>query len=64
MIDSEYRGEWKVILFNHSNNDYKINKGDKIAQAIIQKVEDVSFLDVDSLSDSERGEKGFGSSGK
>jgi len=64
VIDCSYRGEWKVILCNFSQTNHEIKSGDKIAQAIIQKVEDVLFIEVDELSDTERGKKGFGSSGR
>lgn len=62
-IDSDYRGEIMVILVNLSNEDFCIHKGDRIAQAVVQKVWQVDFCEVDSLSRSERGDKGFGSSG-
>ena len=63
MIDSQYRGEIKVLLFNHSTVDHSIRKGDRIAQLIIQKVERVEFFAVDHLEDTARGEGGFGSTG-
>ena len=61
VIDSQYRGEIKVLLFNHSDMDYPINKGDRIAQLLIQKVETVEFIQVDVLDATTRGENGFGS---
>ncbi|MBS3093646.1 dUTP diphosphatase [Candidatus Pacearchaeota archaeon] len=64
VIDSDYRGEIKIILCNHTKNNFKINKGDRIAQAVIQDYYYAEFLEVDELSESSRGEKGFGSSGK
>lgn len=64
VIDSGFRGEWMIGLINLSNEDYKIEKGHKVAQAIIQKKETVKFTEVEELSDSERGEGGFGSSGQ
>ena len=64
VIDSGYRGEIKVCLLNTSDQIVHIHPGDRIAQLIIQKVEDVKFLEVDNLDDSDRGEGGFGSSGE
>lgn len=61
VIDCDYRGEIKVCLL--SQTDHKICKGDKIAQILIQRVDSYQMLEVESLSDSCRGEKGFGSSG-
>ena len=62
-IDSCYRGEVGVILINHGNEDYEVRKGEKIAQAVINKVEIVKIIEVKELSDSSRGEGGFGSTG-
>lgn len=62
-IDSDYRGEIKVILINLGNEDFVINSGDRIAQIIVAPVIQASFEIVDSLSDTERGSNGFGSSG-
>ena len=64
VIDSGYRGEIKVCLLNTSDQIVHIHPGDRIAQLIIQKVEDVKFLEVDNLDDTDRGEGGFGSSGE
>ena len=64
VIDSGYRGEIKVCLLNTSDQMVHIHPGDRIAQLIIQKVEDVEFLEVDNLDDTDRGEGGFGSSGE
>ena len=63
-IDAGYRGELKVILVNHTGIDYEVIKGDKIAQLVIQKVEEAQFVEVDELSNSDRNDKGFGSTGK
>jgi dUTP pyrophosphatase len=63
VIDSGYRGDIGVILFNSQYNSYNISKGDRIAQILIQKVEDFDLVEVDNLDDSERGIGGFGSSG-
>lgn len=64
VIDSGYRGEIKILLFNHSDDAYPIKKGDRIAQLLVQKVERVLFRKVDQLPDSKRGSGGFGSTGK
>ena len=63
-IDADYRGEIGVILINLSDSDFKIDAGDRIAQMIIAKHETVSWKTVDTLDDSFRGDKGFGSTGK
>lgn len=64
LIDSNYRGELKVILINHDpQNSFSIKRGDRIAQLVIMRVEDVSFTGTDSLPETGRGEGGFGSSG-
>ena len=62
-IDSDYRGEIKILLINHSKEDFYIKKNDRIAQGVINKVFEFEFEEVQSLSDSKRGEKGFGSTG-
>ena len=63
-IDAGYRGEVKVILINHDKwKSFKIAKGDRIAQLVIQKVEQVEFIETDKLDDTDRGDKGFGSTG-
>lgn len=62
-IDSDYRGEIKVILINLSNEDFVIDKGDRIAQLIFIKYEKVDFVEVNSLDDTERGQGGFGHTG-
>ena len=64
VIDSGYRGEWKVIIWNSTNEPFEIQAGDKIIQCIIQKFEPAEITEVDSLQESDRGEKGFGSSGR
>jgi dUTP pyrophosphatase len=63
-IDADYRGEIKVILINLSSEAQNINTGDRIAQMIIQKVEQVNIIEVGELNETERGEGGFGHSGK
>ena len=65
LIDSGYRGELKVLLINTDPNEtFEVNKGERIAQLVIQKVEECNFQEVEELPDSERGETGFGSSGR
>tara|TARA_B100000925_G_C21924223_1_gene437320 strand:+ start:520 stop:951 length:432 start_codon:yes stop_codon:yes gene_type:complete len=63
-IDADYRGEICVILVNFSDSDFTIYSGDRIAQMVIAKHENVSWNVVDKLEDSARGDKGFGSTGK
>lgn len=62
-VDSDYRGEIKVNLINHSKTDFVVENGMRIAQFVIAKVENASFEVSDELSSSERGEGGFGSTG-
>ena len=62
-IDSDYRGEIKVILINLGTEDFTVNSGDRIAQMIIAPVIQASFTITDSLSETERGAGGFGSTG-
>lgn len=64
VIDSDYRGECKVVLHNHTKKPYYIKKGDRIAQAIIQDYYKAEFQEVNQLSESERGEGRFGSTGR
>lgn len=64
LIDSNYRGELKAIAINlDPANDIQVHVGDRIAQLVVMKVENVHFDQVEELDDSERGEGGFGSSG-
>ena len=63
-IDSDYRGELKVILFNHGNNDFLINNKDRIAQMILAPVIKIELEQANDLPLSIRGEGGFGSTGK
>ena len=63
-IDSDYRGEVKIILINLGEEDYKISRGERIAQLVVSKVYQAKFLEADNLNDSHRGEGGFGHSGK
>ena len=63
-IDSDYRGEIKVILFNHGNKDFLINNKDRIAQMILTPVIKIELQEADELPETVRGEGGFGSTGK
>ena len=63
-IDSDYRGEIKIILFNHGNKEFIINNKDRVAQMILTPVIKMKFEEVDNLPDSIRGKGGFGSTGK
>lgn len=63
-IDADYRGEIKVGLVNISNEAYTIKPGDRIAQMVFAKHEMVSWLEVELLSETDRGEGGFGHTGK
>ena len=62
-IDSDYRGELQVILINLGNEDFVVKNGDRIAQIIVAPVIQGNFVQVQNLSVTERGEKGFGSTG-
>ncbi len=64
VVDSGYRGEVMVGMINLSNTEYVFEKGDKVAQMLIQKIEHATFEVVEELADTERGATGFGSSGK
>ena len=63
-IDSDYRGEIKVILYNHGNNDFVVNNGDRIAQMILVPIVKMELEETNDLSETIRGEGGFGSTGK
>jgi dUTP pyrophosphatase len=63
-IDSDYRGEVKVILFNFGDADFTINRGDRIAQMIISKVINAELVESSELTESKRGTGGFGHTGK
>ena len=63
-IDSDYRGEIKVILFNHGKNDFLINNRDRIAQIILTRIIKMELQEADELPRTVRGEGGFGSTGK
>ena len=63
-IDSDYRGEIKVILYNHGKEDFLINNKDRIAQMVLAPVIKMNFEETDELPETIRGEGGFGSTGK
>ena len=63
-IDADYRGEIQVILINLSNEDYFVQNGERIAQLVLAKYERIEWQEVSELEESDRGEKGFGSSGR
>jgi dUTP pyrophosphatase len=63
-IDADYRGEIKVILINLSNEKITINNGDRIAQIVFQKIEQAELIQVETLNSTQRGEGGFGHTGK
>ncbi len=63
-IDSDYRGELKVILFNHGSKEFIINNQDRIAQMILMPVLKIDFEEIDDLPETARGSGGFGSTGK
>jgi len=63
-IDSDYRGELKIILFNHGNKDFIINNNDRIAQMVLTPVIKMELEEVDQLPETIRGSGGFGSTGK
>ena len=63
-IDSDYRGEIKVIIFNHGKDDFIIKNGDRIAQMILAPVVKIELVETDKLPETVRGEGGFGSTGK
>lgn len=62
-IDSDYRGELKIILINLGDEDFTINNGERIAQIILAPVTQASFVPAEKLSDTQRGSGGFGSTG-
>jgi dUTP pyrophosphatase len=63
-IDSDYRGEIKVILFNHGNEEFIVKNKDRIAQMVIMPILKIDFEEVDNLPGTQRGTGGFGSTGK
>tara|TARA_B100001741_G_scaffold221733_1_gene183952 strand:+ start:159 stop:596 length:438 start_codon:yes stop_codon:yes gene_type:complete len=63
-IDSDYRGELKIILFNHGNKDFIVNNNDRVAQMVLTPVIKMELEEVDQLPETIRGVGGFGSTGK
>ena len=63
-IDSDYRGEIKIILFNHGSSEFVINNKDRVAQMILAPVNKMDLEEVENLSDTLRGKGGFGSTGR
>ena len=64
VVDSDYRGEFMIVLYNHGAESQTISHGERIAQLVITPVFTPGFVEVDSLSDTERSRGGFGSTGK
>ena len=63
-VDSDYRGELKVIVVNLSNETYTIEPNERIGQFVLNKIEQIEFVEVEELDSTERGEGGFGHTGK
>jgi len=63
-VDSDYRGELKVIVVNLSNEVYTIEPNERIGQFVLNKIEQIEFIEVEELDSTERGEGGFGHTGK
>ena len=63
-VDSDYRGELKVIVVNLSNETYTIEPNERIGQFVLNKIEQIEFIEVEELDSTERGEGGFGHTGK
>jgi dUTP pyrophosphatase len=64
VIDSDYRGELRVVLVNHGREPFAIASGDRVAQLLLQRVERAAFVAGESLDDTGRGQGGFGSTGR
>lgn len=63
VIDADYRGEVKVLLFNHAETDFEIKEGDRIAQLVLERIYTPEVVEVQELEESVRGAGGFGSTG-
>lgn len=63
VIDADYRGQVKVLLFNHSEEDFQVKEGDRIAQLVIERIWNPEVVEVQDLEESVRGAGGFGSTG-
>lgn len=64
VVDSDYRGEIKVIMMNNGESDFEVKIGDRIAQIIFERIYEGILVEEDELDETKRGEGGFGSSGK
>ena len=64
VIDPDYTGEIKVVLFNHGSNDFEVKKGDRIAQLVLERCETPPIEEINIVEDTERGSGGFGSTGQ
>jgi dUTP pyrophosphatase len=64
VIDSDYRGEVRVVLVNHGDEDFRIAAGDRVAQLLVQRVERAVFVEASALDETARAEGGFGSTGR
>jgi len=64
VIDSDYRGEVRVVLVNHGDEPFRIERGDRIAQLLVQRVERAAFVVAPAIDDTHRGGGGFGSTGR
>lgn len=63
-VDADYRGEVKVMLINHGHAPFAVRRGDRIAQMVVAPVTSVTFLEQETLDDTDRGDKGHGSTGR
>jgi dUTP pyrophosphatase len=63
VIDADYRGPVKVLLFNHSDTDFAVSEGDRVAQLVLERIYTPDVLEVQELEESVRGAGGFGSTG-
>lgn len=63
-VDADYRGEVKVMLINHGHAPFLVRRGDRIAQMVVAPVTSVTFLEQETLDDTDRGDKGYGSTGR
>lgn len=63
-VDSDYRGEVKIVLINHGSEEFAVKKGERVAQGVIKEVVQAQIVEVDELDSTQRGEAGFGSTGR
>ncbi|EEB09290.1 deoxyuridine 5'-triphosphate nucleotidohydrolase [Schizosaccharomyces japonicus yFS275] len=64
VVDSDYRGHLRVLLFNHSDEDYVVSPGDRVAQLVLERIMTPPVVEVSDIEDTVRGAGGFGSTGK